>query len=256
MTGIALPIAYAERKAMSPFDCDFDAVRGLPYDQYSSGALASIFGGDEPYDIGEPQECHENYYAALEWMKCGYNVVPQKAVDQKFPGVKWKDLQERRVTGEELLWWRSMFANGVGFITGEVSGVIVIETDGPEGEDLLAEFEKQNGPLPETLVIRSGSGRGLHRHFKHPGHRVKTKANPKIKIDVKGDAGFCVLPPSLHKSGGRYKIEHAVRPAELPDGLLEFIKAAAGAGNDSQFGPETEEAGVGLLDDFGLEHSA
>jgi hypothetical protein len=98
------------------------------------------------------------------------------------------------------------FSNGVGFITDEISGVIVIETDGPEGEALLDEFARLHGPLPETLVIRSGSGRGLHRHFKHPGYKVKTKANPAIKIDVKGDAGFCVLPPSPHKSGGRYEI--------------------------------------------------
>jgi Bifunctional DNA primase/polymerase, N-terminal len=130
----------------------------------------------------------------------------------------------------------------------------VIETDGAEGEAELAEFEKRNGPLPATLVIRSGSGRGLHRHFKHPGYKVKTKANPAIKIDVKGDAGFCVLPPSLHKSGGRYKIEHDEEPAELPRGLLKFIDAAAKAANGAQGNPDTKKGdsdctGLGVLDE-------
>ena len=51
-----------------------------------------------------------------------------------------------------------MFDNGVGFITGGISGVIIIESDGPEGEAVLAEFERLYGPLPDTLTIRSGSG--------------------------------------------------------------------------------------------------
>ena len=44
---------------------------------------------------------------------------------------------------------------------------------------------------------------------------------------MKGDGGFCVLPPSLHNSGERYAIVHNAKPAELPQGLLEFIDAAA-----------------------------
>ena len=135
-----------------------------------------------------------------------------------------------------------MFANGVGFITGEISNDIVVESDGPEGEALLAEFEKVHGPFPPTFVIRSGSGRGLHRHFKHPGYKVKTVANPQIKLDIKGDGGFCVLPPSLHKSGGRYTIVHNAKPAELPPGLLEFIEARAREANGSA-SRETNENG-------------
>ena len=114
---------------------------------------------------------------------------------------------------DELEGWKHLFENGVGFITGAISGVIVIESDGPEGEAVLAEFEREHGPLPDTLTIRSGSGRGLHRHFKHPGFPVKTVANPSIKLDVKGDKGYCVLPPSLHKSGGRYEIVRDCEPA-------------------------------------------
>jgi uncharacterized protein (DUF927 family) len=134
-----------------------------------------------------------------------------------------------------------MFENGVGFVTGDISGVIVIETDGPAGETVLEQFEFEHGPLPETLVIRSGSHRGFHRHFRHPGHKVKTTANENIKVDVRGDGGFCVLSPSLHKSGGRYEIVNDAEPAELPLGLLEFIEAKAReaeAANGAQGKPE------------------
>jgi putative DNA primase/helicase len=207
-------------------------------DQYSSIELEAWSVLDDPE---EPDESRGNYMAALAWLKKGYNVVPQKAVDKKHPGVKWAHLQNQRVTKDELLDWYPMFANGVGFITGAISGFIVIESDGPEGETVLAEFEKLHGPLPETLVIRSGSGRGLHRHFKHPNYKVKTAANPQIKLDIKGDGGFCILPPSRHKSGGLYKIVHNAEPAELPQGLLEYIGAKVAEADGVNGGTKAKE---------------
>lgn len=235
----------------------FDAQRGLPDYQYSSDELARMFGGDDGDDdlFPQDQDLRQNYKAALQWWERGYNVVPQKVIDKKHPRVKWKELQKRLVTRDELLDWYSLFANGVGFITGEISGVIVVETDGPEGEALLDEFARLHGPLPETLTIRSGSGRGLHRHFKHPGHKVKTKPNKAIKVDIKGDGGFCVLPPSGHKSGGHYEVVHDVEPAPLPEGLLEFIEVKArkakAPANGSQENKKDKETGPSPIYDAG-----
>jgi hypothetical protein len=177
-----------------------------------------------------------NFDAALAFRAKGYNVVPQAAVDKKHPAVKWKVLQDRLADQAELEGWKHLFENGVGFITGAISGVIVIESDGPEGEAVLAEFEREHGPLPDTLTIRSGSGRGLHRHFRHPGFTVKTVANPSIKLDVKGDKGYCVLPPSLHKSGGRYEVVNDAEPAPLPDGLIEMKAAEADGASPGALG--------------------
>ena len=168
-----------------------------------------------------------NFDAALAFRAKGYNVVPRAAVDKKHPAVKWKPYQVEFAEQADVEGWKRLFENGVGFITGAVSGIIVIETDGLAGETVLDEFEHEHGPLPETLVIRSGSGRGFHRHFKHPGGKVKTVANDNIKVDIRGDGGFCVLPPSLHKSGGRYKVIYNCAPAPLPEGLLEFIEMKA-----------------------------
>jgi P4 family phage/plasmid primase-like protien len=217
-------------------------------DQYSAIELGRMFGGDDPEEPRNPKEDYGLYEAALAWAHKGYNVVPQKAPDKKHPGVKWRDLQTRHVTDAELARWERMFANGVGFITGAISGVIVIETDGPAGEALLEQFEFRHGELPKTLKILSGSGRGSHRHFRHPGHRVKTVANPAIKVDVKGDGGFCILPPSLHKSGGRYVIVHDAEPAELPQGLLEFIEEKAREAGGAQ-GTARADKGMGQTDD-------
>ena len=209
----------------------------------SSIELGQLFGDT---DDSEP-EAHagnSNFSAALEWARKGYNVVPQKAVDMKHPGVRWKEHQGRRATQDELAQWKHLFKNGVGFITGAISGVVVIETDGLAGETVLGDFEYEHGPLPETLVIRSGSHRGFHRHFKHPGGKVKTVANDNIKVDIRGDGGFCVLPPSLHKSGGRYEIVRDFEPAPLPDGLLEFIEMKAVEADMASLGTR---AGAGLV---------
>ncbi|MGO9774707.1 MAG: bifunctional DNA primase/polymerase [Roseiarcus sp.] len=169
----------------------------------------------------------DNFAWARYWHGLGYNVVPQARNFEKYPGIKWKELQTRRVTESDLFKWHFLFENGGGFITGEISNTVVIESDGPEGEELLTEFERLHGRLPPTLTIRSGSGRGLHRHFLHPGHYVVTRAKPEIKLDVKGDRGFAILPPSLHKSGGRYEIVSSLPPSPLPKGLLDFIELKA-----------------------------
>lgn len=201
--------------------------------------IAFCDGDDSP----DEHETRDLYKGALKWWKRGFNVVPQALDGSKHPGVKWKEYQDRRITSDEVARHFPLYTRGVGFITGAISRVIVVESDGPEGEAVLQKFATLHGPLPETLTIRSGSGRGLHRHFKHPGYRVKTKANPTIKLDVKGDGGFCVLPPSRHKSGGQYEVVKDVELAELPEGLLQFIdKQAAHMGNKRSRGRARDDA--------------
>jgi hypothetical protein len=197
------------------------------------------------------EEARANYQAAIAWHARGYNTVPQKAIDLKHPGVKWKPYQKRLVTRAELQRWKPLFADGVGFITGAISGVIVIESDGPAGRAVLNEFEAEFGALPKTLIIRSGSGRGLHRHFKHPGRRVKTVANTSIKLDIKGDGGFCVLPPSRHECGGRYEVVCEAPIADLPPDLLTFIERKASGATQGAARPAVPVTGDDDTADFG-----
>ena len=223
---------------------------GAVVEQFTSDPLEAssiepwqLFGDTDDHEL-EAHAGNSNFSAALAFHAKGYNVVPQAAVDKKYPAVKWKGFQDRLVERDELESWKHLFVNGVGFITGAISGVVVIETDGLAGETVLGDFEYEHSPLPETLVIRSGSHRGFHRHFKHPGGKVKTVANDTIKVDIRGDGGFCVLPPSLHKSGGRYEVVHDAEPAELPEGLLDFIVKAAAEADMASHGMR---AGAGLV---------
>ena len=105
---------------------------------------------------------------------------------------------ERRIRG----WWAQWPRANIGIPTGSRSGIDVVDDDtSRKGGMSLAQY----GPLPVTFSVRSGSG-GLHHYFIHRGG-VKTRQNILPNIDVCGDAGYVVAPPSLHISGGRYHVE-------------------------------------------------
>jgi hypothetical protein len=159
-----------------------------------------------------------------------FNVVPNNP-KKKCPAVLWKHLQERRVTESELVSWydEGLFENGIGSLTGPISGIVVIDSDGPPGEAVIKEYEALHGPLPKTLTAKSSGGRGLHRFFRHPGYYVKTKANTSIKLDIKGDKGYV----AFCRDGNPWQVVSGTREiADLPEGLLQFIEAKASAAKE------------------------
>jgi hypothetical protein len=83
--------------------------------------------------------------------------------------------------------------------TGSASGLVVIDID-PDagGTPSLSQFVAQ-GVTPPTRFVRTGSG-GLHLYYRYPtGQRVpSSQSRIGAGIDVRGDGGYVVLPPSLH----------------------------------------------------------
>ena len=84
---------------------------------------------------------------------------------------------------------------------------------------------------PDTNIGLATGGGGRHIFFQHPGGEV-TGGGGKLGagLDVKGDGGYVVAPPSLHASGRRYEWEASSRPdavgiAEAPGWLLDLIRA-------------------------------
>src|SRR5262249_38133494 len=120
----------------------------------------------------------------------------------------------------------------LGCVTGAVSGFVVVDVDPRNGADPDAILKR----WPSTLVSRTGEYalhdggkvRGIQLFFKHPGQYIKTRANalPGLPgIDVKGDRGIVVLPPSPHASGVAYEWLAEGEPAEMPADLLELLLA-------------------------------
>lgn len=123
-------------------------------------------------------------------------------------------------------WWRRWPRANVGVRTGAASGLVVVDID-PEhgGADSLDELLRTHGPLPDGRAIRTGSG-GAHLYFQHPGHAVPNSAGKLGPgIDVRGDGGYVIAPPSSHHSGGRYAVvRHGGKIPELPAWLDEALQ--------------------------------
>lgn len=94
----------------------------------------------------------------------------------------------------------------IGLVTGEISGITVIDIDigeGKFGAESWAEAIKEHGE-PDTLMAETGSG-GMHVLFKY-NSALKTASNVLGKgVDCRNDGGYIVAPPSRHRSGGQYK---------------------------------------------------
>lgn len=126
-------------------------------------------------------------------------------------------------------WWQTWPQANIGVATGPQSGLVVLDIDaGKNGTETLAELESTHEKLPDTVEAITGSG-GRHILFAHPNISVKNsvrKLGPGI--DVRGDGGYIVVAPSLHKSGQRYAWEASSEPeatplASVPSWLLGMI---------------------------------
>ncbi len=181
---------------------------------------------------------------AAEWYgQRGYLVFPLHSVANggcscgrggcEAPGkhpriVQWPE-NATTLTGMIRSWWHRWPGANIGLVTGEASGLVVLDVDPRHGGGAaLEDLERRFGGLPPTVRARTGSG-GTHIVFCHPGHRVPNSAGALGPgLDIRGDGGYIVAPPSLHLSGGRYEWEAAyhlmyMEPAPMPEWLMERV---------------------------------
>jgi hypothetical protein len=133
--------------------------------------------------------------------------------------------------GEKIGQWFGGRLINVGIATGVASGIFVLDIDPRhEGDDALDDLETKYGPLPLTWRFLTGGG-GEHIVFRLPSISVANSAG-KIGpgIDVRGDGGYIVAPPSLHMSGRPYAISVDHHPdevplADAPEWLLKIVIA-------------------------------
>jgi len=124
-------------------------------------------------------------------------------------------------------WWTKWPNANVGIATGLACDLLVLDIDPQnEGDAGFAEIEVKHGPLPATLTVRTGGG-GRHFYFLHPGPgtTIKNIVGLRRGIDVRGDGGYVVAPPSRHRSGDYYTVILDVDPAPAPAWLLTAASA-------------------------------
>jgi len=89
--------------------------------------------------------------------------------------------------------------------TGAPSGLVVVDVDPAHGGTAGLAQLTTDGLAPPTRFVRTGSG-GLHLYYRHPGpHTAILNSAGRIGsgIDVRGDGGYVVAPPSVHPNTRR-----------------------------------------------------
>jgi hypothetical protein len=154
--------------------------------------------------------------AALALAEQGLPVFPVKP-RSKVPATV-DGFKSATVDAEQLrAWWERWPNANVGVPTGAVSGFVVLDVDARHGG--LASLEKLRDRLPKTAQVLTGSG-GFHHWFRYAGELRNSAGLLGVGLDVRGDGGYVVAPPSVHETGNPYKwlhgLEEAVAwPAEL-----------------------------------------
>jgi hypothetical protein len=178
------------------------------------------------------QRISKTLEAALDYCARGWSVIPVIR-GTKRPAVRWLAYQEHLPSEAEIRDWFERWPDAsVAIATGAVSGLVVVDVDPKHGGTTsLAYLEGEHGPLPSTVEAISGGG-GRHLYFAHPGGEVRNKVGLAPGIDLRGDGGYIVAPPSLHASGRRYAWRQAHDPgsialAAVPAWLLRHVASAA-----------------------------
>lgn len=132
--------------------------------------------------------------AAVTYLSLGISVLP---LDGKRPAIaSWKPLQHAAPSIDDVEGWQRRFASmNLGIVTGKVSGLVVIDADSQAAIDAV---ERDGAPITPTVQ----TARGRHYYFAHPGDLVRNGAGVLPGVDVRGDGGYVVAPPSIHHGTG------------------------------------------------------
>ncbi len=158
------------------------------------------------------------YDAAIEYAKKGFAVFPLKYRD-KVPLTRNGCKDATTDAAQIKAWWQKYPNANIGLATGSVSqNVFVIDLDidedrGIDGYHSLEDWQREHGDFPETWTAITGRG-GYHLYYRGNG-RIKNRAGIIDGVDIRGNGGYVVAPPSIHKNGRRYEWEYSPDEFEL-----------------------------------------
>lgn len=175
--------------------------------------------------------------AALSYARLGLAVFPL-VEGAKNPatakGFKNASTDEKAIRS----WWGKNPNYNIGIACGNGTLVIDLDVDEAKGEDgtaTLRKWEGEHGKLPETATAVTGRG-GMHMLY-HIDGEARCSANPKLGVDVRGDGGYIVAPPSIHPNGTRYEWERDPREREIAEAdgnVMAFIEFVQGKKDDNK----------------------
>lgn len=183
------------------------------------------------------------FYRSLE-----IQVVPSLMPDSpnwKRPAFAWKEFADADSIVPQSLFDRWFGPGGtyfgkpnMGILTGKASGgLFILDLDDHKTSAAQAWWHgllaSHNSVMePETPQQVTGGG-GRQLLFRAPPHWKAPTNRTDIGVDIRGEGGFAVLPPSLHSSGNRYawkpgcgpwECDIAVAPQWLCDAIDDLVQ--------------------------------
>jgi hypothetical protein len=223
-------------------------------------------------------EFEAEFAGPADWARmyrdAGLQVVPCKTYledpkNWKRPVIsEWKTLQEALIPEIAFLRWYGQDGQyrgraNMGVITGRCSdNIFSLDLDDHKTPQAAAWWnglieEHYWGREPHTWQQRTGGG-GRQLFFRGPKGWVAPTNRTPIGVDIRGQGGFAVLPPSMHESGREYAWAPDCAPWEVqiedaPPWLIRAIeKLVAEHGGGSSSGPtERTPSPGGDTDAFG-----
>ena len=99
-------------------------------------------------------------------------------------------------------------------------GYFVLDVDADRGgHESLDIIQEQHGKLPATMSVITG-GQGIHLWFRANGIRNATALAGFSGLDIRGNGGYVVAPPSIHRNGNEYAWVDRRPVAVAPEWLI------------------------------------
>lgn len=176
-------------------------------------------------DFADPAEWARMYRSV------GMQVVPamshrENRQQWKRPALpKWRELENELVPDFTFERWygedgEHARRNNMGMIAGACSNnTFVVDLDIQKDErarawwDGIVHLQKSAGEL-ESIEQQTGGG-GVQIFFRAPSGWVPPTCKTSIGVDIRGQGGFAMMPPSTHESGKSYRWKPGREPWEM-----------------------------------------
>lgn len=170
--------------------------------------------------------------AAVAYAEAGIAIIPLKPRGKE-PYIKGGSTKATANVEQVRKHWMTHPDDNVAIVCGGVSdGLFAIDVDchgEVDGWDTLAEFEADR-PLPAapTSITGSGGGHMLYRS----GKAVRNGVGSDSGIDVRGEGGYIVAPPSIHPNGNAYRWETSPLDMDIPEADANVLALVDSIGHD------------------------
>lgn len=221
-------------------------------------------------DFADPTEWARMYRSV------GMQVVPAMSHKEnknqwKRPALpKWRELESELIPDFTFERWygedgEHARRNNMGLIAGACSsGIFVVDLDLHKDVQSQAWWDdmfhmKQAAGELETVEQETGGG-GVQLFFRAPLGWTPPTCKTSIGVDIRGQGGFAMMPPSLHQSGKTYRwkdgcapweIDIATAPQWLCDQITQLSIEHGGSGGNRVIGEKTASPNK-AMDNFGF----